>query len=189
MRLTKQELKDLPNSPAGQESKKHIVSYVGHVMTGMTKTDALKLCFPERYERAMSRAKDADPDGKGKGNVVNANLSKEVNQVERSRLCKDLYNAEHKDWWIKFLVKKQKGFEILFDLGQDKDVSPRERINALNTMLTHLPEKAPDAIKVEHSISEDDFKSNLLTMKKKLFDAANEAAIDVEVVEVVDGNK
>ena len=183
MNLTKQDMKDLPNSPAGDETKEKLVEYVSLVMDGVTKPDALKRALPERYMRAVDRANDAESNGKGKGNVLNANVKKEINQVERSLFCRKLYESEHKDWWIKFLGKKQKAYETLFKIGLDEGESARNRVEAIKTMLQFMPDKAPEAIKVDVQVtSDDDFKAMLKEKQRMLHKAANDI-VDVEVIE------
>lgn len=182
MNLTKKELKELPNSPAGNETKRNIAEYVSLVMSGKPKTEALKQALPDRYQRAEERAAEND-NGKGKGSVLNANLQKEINQVERSQYAKDLYASEHKDWWIKFLGKKQKAFETLFEIGLDKRENARNRVDAIRTLLQHMPDKQQD-IKVDVQVNAgQDFKEMLKQKQNELYKIANGEVIDVEPIE------
>lgn len=175
MNLTKQDIKDLPNSPIGNETKECVTQYVMLVYERVPKPDALKEAFPDRYQRAVDRAG-------GNQDVLNANIRKEINQVERSKYCRDIYASEHKDWWIKFLTKKEKVFENLVNIALDEGESARTRVEASRAFLQFAPEKAiENNVKVEVNVTGDDFKKTLLERKKALYDTATMDVIDVEV--------
>lgn len=155
--------------------------YVLMVLSGSKKGDALKEVFPERHKIAMERAA-------GNSKVIGANIKKQITQIERTKICKELYEQSHKNWWIAFLDKKHKLYENLYGLALDGDVIPRDRIAASKVMLEHMPQFQEDIhVKVEVKQSKEDFVNKLREMQKTLHNQANSEAIPyAEVTEVVE---
>ena len=175
--LTKADIAMLPKSPVGSETKEKFAEYVQMVMNRVNKKEIIKIVFPERYERAVERAS-------GKQSVIDANLTKEVNQIDRSVYVQELYASANKHWWITFLDKKQDLYENLYNISMDTGEETRDRISASRTLLQFLPE-APreDKLEITHKVQGEDFKSKLLEMKRELHSAANNSAIDVDVID------
>jgi hypothetical protein len=149
--------------------------YVLLVLGGSRKGEALKQVFPERHMKAIQRAS-------GNTQLHAAELTKEIRHVERSKICKELYEQSHKTWWIQFLEKKNRLYENLYDMALDKAINPRERVSASKVMLEHMPSFQEDInIKVEVKQSKEDFVSQLREMQIALHKQANKDAIDVEL--------
>lgn len=175
--ITKQELKNLPNSPVGDEKKEQVVEFVGYVMDRVPKEDALRKAYPERYKRAVERAN-------GNASVVDANIRKEINQIERSAYAKSIYQAEEKTWWIKFLGKKHKSLETLYEIGEDEGEKARTRVEAIKVLLQFMPQ-APQNIEVTHKVEgEISFVDQLAKKKRDLYKLANKADEDIIDAEV-----
>lgn len=149
--------------------------YVLLVLGGKKKGEALQEVFPERHAKAIERAA-------GNTKVHGANIKKEISQVERTKVCKELYEQAHKTWWIQFLEKKNKLYENLYDMALDTGIHARDRVSATKTMLEHMPSFKEDInIKVEVKQSKEDFVSQLREMQIALHKQANSEVIDVEL--------
>jgi len=175
MGITKEELKNLPKCPMDNETQQNTVEYVNMVMDGSSRAKALESAFPSRYERALSRAS-------GNKNVVDANVKKEYNQIERSKYAQGLFVAAEKHWWMKFMTRKQKIYGKLYEIAMDDEQDTKDQIASSKALLQYLP-SAPSENKLEvtHKVQSTDFKDMLLAKKKELHNAANAEAIDVEV--------
>ena len=102
----------------------------------------------------------------------------------RTKICKELYEQSHKNWWIAFLEKKHKLYENLYGLALNEDVIPRDRIAASKVMLEHMPQFQEDInVKVEVKQSKEDFVENLRAMQIALHKQANSEIPEAEVVE------
>jgi len=153
--------------------------YVLLVLGGSKKGDALKEVFPDRHARALERAG-------GNTRVVGANIRKEIMQIERTKICKQLFEQSHKTWWIQFLDKKHKLYENLYGMAIDDNVIPRDRIAASKVMLEHMPQFQEDInVKVEVKQTKEDFVGQLREMQLALHKQANS---QIEEAEVIDGN-
>lgn len=149
--------------------------YVLLVLQGTKKGEALKQVFPERHAKAIGRAS-------GNTQLHGAEIKKEIMHIERSKVCKELYEQSHKTWWIQFLEKKNKLYENLYGLALDTNVIPRDRIAASKVMLEHMPSFQEDInVKVEVRQSKDDFITQLRDMQRALHKTANSEVIDVEL--------
>jgi hypothetical protein len=172
MHIDKHIAKKLPKIVESEEDKK-IAEYVLDVLSGTKKGDALKEHFPDRYQIAVDRTE-------GNSRILGANIKKQITQIERTKVCKKLYEEAHKNWWILFLEKKHKLYENLYGLAMDDSVIPRDRINASKVMLEHMPTFQEDVnVKVEVKQSKEDFVAQLKEMQRQLHKQAVEV-IDVE---------
>ena len=158
--------------------------YVLMVLGGSKKGDALKEVFPDRHQRAIERAA-------GNPKVIGANVKKEINHIERTKICKQLFEQSHKTWWIQFLDKKHKLYENLYGLAIDDSVIPRDRIAASKVMLEHMPSFQEDInVKVEVKQSKEDFVANLRNMQLQLFrQANNKEDLDTMEAEIIEEGK
>lgn len=179
MHIQKHILKDL-SKIAEDPEKQAYADYVMMVLGGSKKSEALKACFPDRYDLAVERAD-------GNQNVINANVTKQVRQLERTKIVAELFEKSHKTWWIEFLEKKHKIYENLYGLAMDEGVIPRDRIAASKVMLEHMPvfnenKQFVDEVKE----TAQDFVSKLKDMQRKLYQTANNTekieAIEAEIV-------
>lgn len=181
MHIDKHIAKKLPKVVENEEDKKY-AEYVLDVLSGMKKGEALKTHFPEKYRVAIERA-----DGNTKLHA--SNIKKQINQVERTKVCKKLYEEAHKNWWILFLEKKHKLYENLYGIALDDGVIPRDRIAASKVMLEHMPEFQEDInVKVEVKDNKQEFVNKLRDMQLALHKTANSDIEDAEVIENVKSN-
>lgn len=176
--LTKSDMKNLP-SVNGDEYKEQCAYYTELVFTKMNKIEAFKKAFPDRYKDAL------DKTG-GNPSVVNANIAKEINKIERSKFVQECFYSANKHWWMKFLGKKQDIYEKLYDTAMDDEESTQNRLNASKIFLQFIPD-APkeDKVIVEVKVGSDEFKDMLLEKKRALYNAANNTddIIDGEIDE------
>ena len=177
MHIDKKVLKELPKVVTNDNERQY-AEYVMLVLSGMEKKDAFKEVFPDRYKIAVERAG-------GNQRVVGANVKKGWMQVERTNVCKKLYETAHKTWWVSFLDKKNKLYENLYDMAIDSDIQPRDRIHASKVMLEHMPTFKEDInVKVEVKQTKEDFVNHLREIQLSLQKTAVEDEItDIEVVE------
>ena len=174
MGITNAELKELPKSPIGNESKQNVADFIDMQMNGSTKEEALKAVYPDRYKRAIDRAG-------GKQSVIKANIWKEINQVERSKYAQHLLVLADKHWYNKWIAKKTKVCDMFYDTAMNPEEDTKERINAGKAFMQYTANpNRTDKLEITHKV-EDDFKAQLLARKKALHDAAN--FVDVEVIE------
>jgi hypothetical protein len=172
--LTKNDLKNLPN-PNGNEFKEQCSYYTELIFTNHSRTEALKLAFPDKYQKAIM-------DAKGNDKMVNMNVRKQINQVENSSFTKECFSVANKQWWMKFIGKKQNVLEKLYSDAISDDLEVRDRHNASKLFLTYLPEmQKEDKLTVEVKVGSSEFKDMLTEKKKQLYNAANQDIVDVEV--------
>ena len=149
--------------------------YVLLVLGGMKKGEALREIFPERHAKAIERAS-------GNTSLHASNIKKEIQHIERTNVCKELYEQAHKTWWIQFLEKKHRLYENLYDIALDKGVIARDRVSASKVMLEHMPTFKEDInVKVEVKQSREDFVQQLREMQIALHKQANSEVIDVQL--------
>jgi hypothetical protein len=166
--------KQLSKVVADPEKGKY-AEYVLLVLGGKKKGEALQEVFPERYQRAIENAN-------GNTRLHSSNITKEIRYIERSNICKELYEQAHKTWWIQFLEKKNKIYENLYSMALDEGINPRERVSASKVMLEHMPSFQEDIkVQVEVKQTKEDFVSQLREMQIALHKQANKDFIDVEL--------
>lgn len=182
--LTKSELAKLPKV-VGDESERQM-EYVQAILGGTEKPEALKQYFPELYELAIERAN-------GNPNVINANVTAQINKLERRSVVRKMYEVAHKNAWTNFVAKKHKLYNNLFSMSTDEDVSVRDRISATKVLLDHMPKFEEDkTIVVEVKDGKREFIEELRKMQIALFKQANnedvKEIIDIDVVKDTNGS-
>lgn len=174
MHISKHALKGLPQIQ--DENTIVYMEYVQDVLANeKSREELLKEHFPDLYEAAIEKAS-------GNPKVVNANIRKAINGIERRKDVKAMFAEANKHAWISFLEKKNKLYENLYGLAISEDVIPRDRINASKVMLEHMPIFQEDInVKIEVKQSKEDFVEQLRDMQRKLQKTAvPEEVIDVE---------
>ena len=175
MKLNKSQLKKLP-SITGKDADRQM-DYVHSVLSGMEKEDALKKHFPELHELALERAN-------GNDRVVKANITSQINLLERKNAVKKMYEVAHKNAWTNFVAKKHKLYENLYKMAFDEGNSVRDRHSCTKTLLEHMPKFEEDkTITVEVKDNRQDFIDGLREMQIALHKQANKDVIDVEAEE------
>lgn len=176
--LTKDELSKLPKV-VGDEATQQM-EYVQAVLGGMEKHDALKEYFPDKYDLAIKRAN-------GNERVVKANITSQINLLERKSTVKKMYEVAHKNAWTNFVAKKHKLYENLYKMSVDENNSVRDRISSTKVLLDHMPKFEEDkTIVVEVKDGKAEFVESLRQMQIELHKQANkniEEVIDVEAEE------
>lgn len=174
MKISKHVLKKLPKV-VGKEEEMEQMEYVHSVLGGMTKEDALKEHFPEKYKLAVERAG-------GTQKMINANVKSQITLLERKNTVKQMYEIAHKHAWTNFLDKKHKLYENLYGMAMDEDVSVRDRISSSKTLLDHMPKFEEDkTITVEVKDGKQEFVDKLREMQIALHKQANKDVIDVTI--------
>ncbi len=171
--LDKGTLKKLPKI-VGDEAEQQM-EYVQAVLGGKEKDVALKAHFPELHALAIERSA-------GNDQVVKANITAQINKLERKSAVKKMYEVAHKHTWTYFVVKKHKLYENLYKMATDEDVSVRDRISSTKVMLDHMPKFEEDkTLIVEVKDGKEEFLEGLRKMQIALHKQANKEVIDVEV--------
>ena len=177
MHLEKHVIKSLPDTITNEQNRQY-GEYVELVFSGVSKFDAFKEVFPDRYQLAIDRAS-------GNNRVVNANIKKGINAIERSDVVKQAYQLAHKTWWTKFVTKKQDLLENMYDIAMDRDQATRDRVNATKVALQYMPQAATDVnINIDASEKAVTFLDKLQKQKNLLYKVANEDVVDVEVEDI-----
>jgi hypothetical protein len=117
--------------------------------------------------------------------LINANVTKEINKLERNKFVQECFYSANKHWWIKFLGKKQDIYEKLYETALDDNERTSDRLNASKIFLSYIPD-APkdDKITIEVKVGSTEFKDMLLEKKRELYNAANsEDIIEGEIDE------
>lgn len=174
MKIEKHIQKKLSKVVEDPEKGKY-AEYVMLVLEGVKKGEAIKQIWPERYQRAIDNSS-------GNSKLIASNIKKEVNYIERTKICKELYGEAHKTWWVQFLEKKHRIYKNLYDLALDENVNARERVSASKVMLEHMPTFQEDInVKVEVKQTKEDFVNQLKEMQRQLH---KQAVSNIEEVEV-----
>ncbi len=173
--IDKGTLKTLPKV-IGDEAESQM-EYVQSVLAGKEKDVALKAHFPELHALAIERSA-------GNEQVVKANITAQINKLERKAAVKKMYEVAHKHAWTNFVVKKHKLYENLYKMAMDEDNSVRDRQSCTKTMLDHMPKFEEDkTLVVEVKDGKEEFLKGLREMQLSLHKQANKELIDVEVDE------
>jgi hypothetical protein len=176
--LTKSELAKLPKV-VGDESERQM-EYVQAILGGTEKPEALKQYFPELYELAIERAN-------GNPNVINANVTAQINKLERRSVVKKMYEVAHKSAWTNFVAKKHKLYNNLFSMATNEDNSVRDRASCTKILLDHMPRFEEDkSIADEVRDGKREFIGELRKMQIALHKQANKDVIEIDAIEVED---
>ena len=176
--LSRHDMKNLPNVN-GDEFKENCAIYTELVFTKVSKEEAFKMVFKDKYEKIIR-------DSNGSKLLEKALLNKGIQQLERTKFMQECFYTANKHWWMKFLGKKQDVYEKLYDTAMDEAESTQNRLNASKIFLQFIPD-APkeDKVVVEVKVGSDEFKDMLLEKKRALYNAANNTddVIDGEIDE------
>ena len=172
--LSKSDMKHLPKVN-GNDFKEKCAYYTELIFTRVSKPEAFKTAFPDKYEKVLANTKD--------DRFIKANIAKAINQVEQTEFMQECFYAANKHWWMKFLGKKQEIFENVYEMAMDKEASARDRLSASKIFLDHVPDAPKETnINVKVEVGSNEFKDMLLEKKQALMSAANDI-IDVETEE------
>lgn len=111
------------------------VTYVSHKMLGCSNQTAWKKTFPQRYQALVNRAAT---EKEISAYVAAYNSGMLVNKVREQSLIPT---------WVLNAHAYQQAVNVQYEIMNDVDVSAKVRVEAANSLLTHL--KPPEAKKVQ----------------------------------------
>lgn len=173
MALTKQDLKNLPN-PNGNPRKEAGRLYTELIFTGTSKRAAFEQCFPEDVQQLKDKYEEK---------YYSREVSRAISRIERRDFVKECFTVANKDWWTKFILKKQAIYNNLYETAMDANEKTADRLNASKIFLSHVPDapKEDIKVKVEVKVGSDEFKKMLDKKKRDLHSAANSDIIEAEI--------
>jgi DNA-binding transcriptional regulator PaaX len=166
----------IPEIPT-QEYQTKALEYVSMVYEGYTKKDAYKAVFPERYQNLKDKCE------KYKRNF-NVTFTNYICRYEDGKYVTKLYSLANEQYYKRFIDKRTKLLDKLYEIGMDDDEKMSHRLVASKTFLSSTPE--PEK-KITHKIEGDvkiEFRNKLEQKQKELYAIAN--GEDIEDVIVVD---
>ena len=175
--LSRHDMKNLPNVN-GDEFKENCAIYTELVFTKVSKEEAFKMVFKDKYEKIIR-------DSNGSKLLEKALLSKGIQQLERTKFMQECFYTANKHWWMKFLGKKHDIFEKLYNDAMDDSLEVKDRHSASKIFLGYVPD-APkeDKVTVEIKVGSDEFKDMLAQKKRQLYMVANDSNEDIIEVNV-----
>lgn len=114
------------------------IKYCTYKLMGNTNQESYIKAFPDRYNRMLSNGMSAKE------------ISSFVSKYNQNDLVNRIMAQSMIPTWILNQDKYQKAINIQYELMMDKDVSPKVRSDAANSLLIHL--KPPEVKKVELDI-------------------------------------
>jgi len=116
----------------------HAVMYVSHKVMGKSNLDAYKATFPDRYQQMKA-------DGRSSKDIASY-----VAAYNKGKLVNLVYERSMIPTWVLNQDVFQKAINTQYEIMEDVDVSPKVRVEAANSLLTHL--KKPEVNKAELKI-------------------------------------
>lgn len=165
----------LPKIPT-KANEKSAIEYVSLVYDGMDKVQAYKTVFPDRHKRYSDKAKRDRRD-------VRATLMFHITQYESGKYVSSLYEVGSENYFTKFVDKKTRLLNKMYDVGMDEEESMRNRLVASKIFLSSIPEAKKD-IKVNVEVDvKNEFAMKLANRQKQLYNIANNEndILDAEV--------
>lgn len=114
------------------------VMYVSHKVMGKSNLDAYKATFPERYQQMVA-------DGRQPKDIASY-----VAAYNKGMLVNKVYERAAIPTWVLNQDMFQKALNTQYEIMEDVSVSPKVRVEAANSLLTHL--KKPETNKAELKI-------------------------------------
>ena len=165
---------ELPNLPS-KETDHKAIEYVSLVFDGLDKIAAFKEVFPDRYERLSNKAV-ADKRN------VKATVMSAINMYERGKYVASLYSMANEQYYARFVNKRTKLLEKLYDIAMDDEEKMSYRLVASKTFLGSIPEPKKEIVhKVEVDVN-DEFRKKLEERQKMLYSIANNSDIEEAIV-------
>jgi len=162
----------------GDEDKMKVAEYIQLVLGRKSKPLAYSIVYPKEYKKAIQ-------DASGNKRVIDANITKAVNKLERSKVCRELYAVAHKHFYIQFISKKLDCYETLYEMGNNEENSVRDRTNAIKVLLDKLPQQTEQIdVNVTVDTKELTFEEKLKAMQSKLLSQSKVKDEDIIEVEV-----
>ena len=164
------------------------VTYVSHRLNGDTQHDAYFKTFPSRYQNLMALGKTPKE------------ISNYVAMFNKGKLVQKIQEQTLTPAWVMNQDMFQAALNTNYQIMMDDDVSPKVRVEAANSLLTHLqkPKEVTPAVNIDlrESSGLSELKKalgQLATQQQQLIeqggstrDVAAQRIIDVSVQEVED---
>ena len=115
------------------------VMYVTHKVMGKSNLDSYKATFPERYQQLVA-------DGR-----LPKDIASYVAAYNKGKLVQAVYERSMVPTWVLNQDMFQEALNTNYGIMNDVDVSPKVRVEAANSILTHL--KRPETQKAELNIN------------------------------------
>ncbi len=115
------------------------VMYVTHKVMNKSNLDAYKATFPDRYQKMVS-------DGRPPKDIASF-----VAAYNKGKLVQAVYERSMVPTWVLNQDMFQEALNTNYGIMQDPDVSDKVRVEAANSILTHL--KRPETQKTELNIN------------------------------------
>lgn len=115
------------------------VMYVSHKVMGKSNLDAYKATFPDRYQNLVAEGKQPK------------DIASYVAAYNKGKLVNMVYERAAIPTWVLNQDLFQKALNTQYEIMEDVDVSPKVRVEAANSLLTHL--KRPETNKAELNIN------------------------------------
>ena len=149
------------------------VTYISHKMMGCSNQTAWKKTFPDRYQILVNRAAT---EKEISSYVAAYNSGQLVNKVREQSLIPT---------WILNAGAYQEAINVQYTIMNDEDVSAKVRVEAANSLLTHL--KPPETKKVQIDLSGQtgrglDALKEMMTAMAQVQIAAIEAGVSTKEV-------
>jgi hypothetical protein len=109
----------------------HAVTYVSYKIMGNSNQDAYALTFPARYAALMAKG------------TSSKDIAAYVSAYNKNKLVNLIYEQTLVPTWVLNQHVYQAAINTQFEIMKDEDVSPKVRVEAANSILTHL--KKPDS--------------------------------------------
>lgn len=115
------------------------VMYVTHKVMGKSNLDSYKATFPERYQQLVAAGR------------LPKDIASYVAAYNKGKLVQAVYERSMVPTWVLNQDMFQAALNTNFKIMEDPDVSDKVRVEAANSILTHL--KRPETQKTELNIN------------------------------------
>ena len=133
------------------------VMYVSHKIMGKTNLESYKQTFPDRYQKMVA-------DGKAPKDIASF-----VTAYNKGKLVNMVYERSVIPAWVLNQDMFQSALNVNYEIMNDAQESGKVRVEAANSILTHL--KKPEAIKNELKI-EIDKSDGLAALEQRIAEMA-----------------
>lgn len=117
----------------------HAVTYCSHKLMGNTNQDAYFKTFPARYAALMAKG------------TSSKDIASYVSMYNKGKLVNAIMEQTLVPTWVLNQDMHQKALNTQFEIMQDTNVSPKVRVEAANSLLTHLakPKEAGPLVNID----------------------------------------
>lgn len=133
------------------------VMYVSYKVMGKSNLDAYKLTFPERYKQMVDDGREAK------------DIASYVSAYNKGKLVNLVYERAMVPTWVLNQDMFQSALNVQYEIMNDVSVSDKVRVEAANSLLTHL--KRPEVNKAELKV-EIGMNDGMQALEKRLSEMA-----------------